>query len=154
MPKGNKMLVVFDIDGTLADNHHRIDYVRTTPKDWAKYDAGIHDDAVIEPIAKIFRLFVEEGHAVVFATGRNERSRTATELWLAEHNLRGGEHLYMRAANDFRHDDVVKSEMLDQIIADYGKKPDMWFDDRPRVVRALRERGVFVVDVYQGEEEF
>jgi len=154
MPKGNKMLVVFDIDGTLADNHHRIDYVKTTPKDWAKYDAGIHDDAVIEPIAKIFRLFVEEGHAVVFATGRNERSRTATELWLAEHNLRGGEHLYMRAANDFRHDDVVKSEMLDQIIADYGKKPDMWFDDRPRVVRALRERGVFVVDVYQGEEEF
>lgn len=148
------MLVVFDIDGTLADNHHRIDYVRTTPKDWAKYDAGIHDDAVIIPIAKIFRLFVEEGHAVVFATGRNKRSREATELWLAENNLRGGEKLYMRAANDFRHDDIVKCEMLDQIIADYGKKPDLWFDDRPRVVRAIRAQGVFVVDVYQGTEEF
>lgn len=148
------MLIVMDIDGTLADNHHRIDYVKTTPKDWAKFDAGINNDAVIEPIAKIFRLFVEEGHRVVFATGRNERSRLATELWLAENNLRGGEHLYMRATKDFRHDDIVKSEMLDEIIVDYGTKPDIWFDDRPRVIRAIRARGVFVVDVYQGEEDF
>ena len=148
------MLVVFDIDGTLADNHHRIDYVRTTPKDWAKYDAGIHDDAVIGPVAAMFNMLVEEGHTVVFATGRNERSREDTTQGLADHNLRGGQKLYMRAANDFRHDDIVKPEMLDQIIADYGKKPDMWFDDRPRVVRAIRARGVFVVDVYQGEEDF
>lgn len=149
------MLIVFDIDGTLADNHHRIDYVRTKPKDWAAYDAEIPNDAVIEPIAKIFKMFAEKGHTVVFATGRNERSRVATLNWLVDNGLYYlGQKLYMRGADDFRHDDIVKSEMLDQIIADYGKKPDMWFDDRPRVVRAIRKRGVFVVDVYQGEEEF
>lgn len=147
------MLVVFDIDGTVADNHHRIDYVRTTPKDWAKYDAGIHNDAVIEPMAEVFHS-LSAFNTIVFATGRNERSRDATETWLEATGFREYDKLYMRAANDFRHDDIVKCEMLDQIIADYGKKPDMWFDDRPRVVRALRERGVFVVDVYQGTEEF
>lgn len=150
------MLVVFDIDGTLADNHHRIDYVKTTPKDWAKYDAGINDDAVIEPMAEVFRS-LSAFNTVVFATGRNERSRDATETWLQANGFIKYieyDNVYMRAANDFRHDDIVKCEMLDQIIADYGKKPDLWFDDRPRVVRALRERGVFVVDVYQGEEDF
>jgi hypothetical protein len=60
----------------------------------------------------------------------------------------------MRKAADFRGDDIVKREILDEIVADYGKKPDMWFDDRPRVVRAIRARGVFVVDVYQGTEDF
>jgi hypothetical protein len=30
----------------------------------------------------------------------------------------------------------------------------MWFDDRPRVVRAVRARGIFVFDVYQGKEDF
>lgn len=150
------MLIVFDIDGTLADNHHRIDYVRTKPKDWAAYDAGIPNDAVIEPIAKIFRGFAADPtFVVVFATGRNERSRVATLNWLVDNGLYYlGQKLYMRASDDFRHDDIVKSEMLDQIIEDHGKKPDMWFDDRPRVVRAIRKRGVFVVDVYQGEEEF
>ena len=149
------MLVVFDIDGTLADNHHRIDYVRTTPKDWAKYDAGIHDDAVIEPVAEVFHSLKAAGNTIVFATGRNERTRDATMKWLQDNRFWNyTAKLYMRAADDFRHDDIVKFKQLGQIIADYGKKPDMWFDDRPRVVRAIRARGVFVVDVYQGTEEF
>ena len=148
------MLVVFDIDGTLADNHHRVHHVKSKPKNWPAYDAAIPDDTTIWPMAETFRALRLAGYDIIFVTGRSERSRKDTVHWLADHNLHGGEKLYMRAANDFRHDDIVKPEMLDQIIADYGKKPDIWFDDRPRVVRAIRARGVFVVDVYQGTEDF
>lgn len=148
------MLVVYDIDGTLANIDHRLGYVRTKPKNWAAFNAAIPHDKVNAPVAAVFHQMVDAGHAVILASGRNERSRAATEQWLAENKLRGYQKLYMRKADDFRGDDIVKQEILDEIIRDYGKKPDMWFDDRPRVVKAIRSQGVFVFDVYQGTEDF
>ena len=147
-------LVCFDIDGTLANIEHRLDYVRSKPKNWAAFDAGIPNDKVNEPVAEIFWQMLRN-HNVILASGRNERSRDATMTWLQGNNLWDyRSKLYMRKADDFRSDDIVKDEIIDEIVADYGKLPDMWFDDRPRVVRAVRKRGIFVFDVYQGEEDF
>ena len=149
------MLVVFDIDGTLANIEHRLDYVRSKPKNWKAFDAGIPNDKVNEPVAEMFWTLEETGaHDIVLASGRNERSRAATQDWLNANGLGGYHKLYMRKADDFRNDSIVKREMLDEIIADYGKKPDMVFDDRPRVVKMWRDAGIFVFDVYQGEEDF
>jgi hypothetical protein len=150
------MLIIFDVDGTLANIEHRLDYVRSKPKNWKAFDAGIPNDKVNEPVAAVFREFAVDQafHDIVLASGRNERSRQATEDWLAANRLTGWQKLYMRKADDFRSDDIVKREMLDDIISDYGKKPDMVFDDRPRVVRMWRDAGIFVFNVYQGEEDF
>lgn len=150
------MLVVFDIDGTLADNHHRIDYVRTKPKNWDAFDAGIPHDVAVEPIAAVARVMALAGHTVIFCSGRSERSRNVTVDWLYDNNIwqHTEKKLYMRADNDRRDDSIVKVELLQQIIADFGQKPDLWFDDRPRVVRAIRAQGVFVASVYQGEDDF
>jgi hypothetical protein len=149
------MLVAFDIDGTLANIEHRLDYVRTKPKNWKAFDAGIPNDKVNQSVAMMFwALQEQEMHDIILASGRNERSRQATEQWLTHNALGGYQKLYMRKADDFRSDDIVKLEILDEIIADYGRKPDMVFDDRPRVVRAWRSQGIFVFNVYQGEEDF
>jgi len=149
------MLVVFDIDGTLANIEHRLDYVRSKPKNWKAFDAGIPNDKVNEPVAEVFYALKAAGNEIIFASGRNERTRDDTMTWLQENNLWNyTAKLYMRKADDFRSDDIVKDEIIDEIVADYGKLPDMWFDDRPRVVRAVRKRGIFVFDVYQGEEDF
>ena len=149
------MLVVFDIDGTLANIEHRLDYVRSKPKNWKAFDAGIPNDKVNFPVAEMFwALDATDQHTIVLASGRNERSRQATEDWLRKNSLNAYDKLYMRKADDFRRDDIVKQEILDQIIADYGRKPDMVFDDRPRVVRMWRDNGIFVFNVYQGEEDF
>lgn len=149
------MLIVFDIDGTLANIEHRLDYVRSKPKNWKAFDAGIPNDKVNEPVATVMRNMATWGHNIILASGRNERSRQATEDWLWKHDLLDVyDILYMRKADDFRNDSIVKDEIIDQIVADYGKLPDLWFDDRPRVVKAVRARGIFVFDVYQGEEDF
>jgi hypothetical protein len=148
------MLVVFDIDGTLANIEHRLEHIKQKPKNWAAFDAGIPEDKVNEPVASVFWSLLDTDHTILLASGRNERSRQATEDWLFDNFLFGYEKLYMRKADDFRGDDIVKQEILDQIIADYGKKPDMVFDDRPRVVSMWRRNGIFVFDVYQGEEDF
>jgi hydroxymethylpyrimidine pyrophosphatase-like HAD family hydrolase len=147
------MLIVFDLDGTLANIEHRLDYVRSKPKNWKAFDAGIPNDKVNEPVAEVF--FSLRGHDIIFASGRSERTRDATMKWLQDNRFWNyNAKLYMRKADDFRSDDIVKREMLDDIIADYGKKPDMVFDDRPRVVRMWRDAGIFVFNVYQGEEDF
>jgi hypothetical protein len=149
------MLVVFDIDGTLANIEHRLDYVRSKPKNWKAFDAGIPNDKVNMPVARMYwSLANMKTHDIIIASGRSERTRLATEAWLRQHIGSEWQKLYMRPADDFRGDDIVKREILDQIIADYGKKPDMVFDDRPRVVRMWREEGIFVFNVYQGEEDF
>lgn len=148
-------LCVFDLDGSLANIEHRLGYVRTKPKNWAAFDAGIPNDKVNLPVAEVFHSLKATGNEIIFASGRNERSRDATMSWLQSNNLwEFRAKLYMRKANDYRSDDIIKNEIIDEIVADYGKLPDLWFDDRPRVVKAVRARGIFVFDVYQGEEDF
>jgi hypothetical protein len=147
------MLIVFDLDGTLANIEHRLDYVRSKPKNWAAFDAGIPNDKVNEPVAEAFRS-LSAFNTIILASGRNERSRSATEKWLQSNGFYEYEKLYMRKADDFRGDDIVKREILDDIIADYGKKPDMVFDDRKRVVDMWRRNGIWVFDCNQSGQEF
>ncbi len=149
------MLVVFDIDGTLANLDHRLGFVRTKPKNWPAFFAGIPNDTVNQPVAEVFHSLKNAGNTIIFASGRGEETRASTEKWLQDNNLWNyTAKLYMRPAKDYRGDDIIKREILDQIVADFGKKPDMVFDDRPRVVKMWRDEGIFVFDVYQGDEDF
>lgn len=147
------MIVVFDIDGTLAKIDHRLHHIQKKPKDWVSFDSGILEDEVNEPVESVLFAMYRSRHTILLASGRNERSRQRTEEWLDAHGLNLYDKLYMRPANDYRCDSIVKKEILDQIIVDYGK-PDMAFDDRPRVVNMWRENGIFVFDVYQGKDDF
>jgi hypothetical protein len=147
------MIVVFDIDGTLAKIDHRLHHVRQKPKDWAAFDAGVSEDEVNNPVASVLFAMYRSRHTILLASGRSERSRDRTEKWLTDNGLNLYDKLYMRPKLDYRCDSIVKKEILDQITLDYGK-PDMVFDDRPRVVNMWRENGIFVFDVYQGKEDF
>lgn len=147
------MLICFDIDGTLADISHRLHYWREHPKNWDMFKSEMVNDVTIKPIVAIARNCFAAGHDIILCTGRGQEMHKVTEDWLSKHHIEYN-HLYMRAEGDYRSDHVVKLELLNQIVDDYGRKPDLWFDDRPRVVNMLREQGVFVVDVYQGTEDF
>jgi hypothetical protein len=149
------MLIVFDIDGTLANIEHRVGFVRTKPKNWKAFDAGIPNDKVNPHVAAVFNALYNEGHDIVFASGRSEDTRDATVAWLEANGFWWpAAHLYMRKSGDYRGDDIVKREILEQIVRGFNRKPDMVFDDRPRVVRMWREEGIFVFNVYQGDEDF
>jgi len=149
-------LVVFDVDGTIANIEHRRAYVRTKPKNWKAFEAGIPNDDVNLPVAEVFRQLVSDAAFtdVVLASGRSEKTREATEDWLRFYNLQGYQKLYMRQDGDYRSDVDVKSEILDQIIVDFGKKPDMVFDDRKGVVDMWKRNGIWVFDCNQSGQEF
>jgi hydroxymethylpyrimidine pyrophosphatase-like HAD family hydrolase len=149
------MLICFDLDGTLANIEHRLDYVRNSPKNWPAFDAGIPNDAVNQPVAEVFRALKDAGNDIVFASGRNERTRAATVAWLDANGFWSVDsHLYMRKANDFRSDDIVKQEILKEMISVWGCKPDMVFDDRKRVVDMWRRNGIWVFDCNQSGKDF
>jgi hydroxymethylpyrimidine pyrophosphatase-like HAD family hydrolase len=148
------MLICFDIDGTLADLSHRLHYWREKPKNWNMFTSEMINDTPIEAICNIAGNMHYQGHTVILCSGRSEDTRGITTEWLLDVACVTFDKLYMRAEKDYRSDDIVKKELLDQIVVDFGQKPDIWFDDRPRVVKMLRENGVFVADVYQGTEDF
>lgn len=143
-----KRCYLFDIDGTLADLTHRLHHIQKEPKDWNGFFEGCADDA---PIYHIIRLaealsFTDD---IVFVSGRSDRVRQPTELWLERYGI-GGAPLYMRKDGDHRPDNLVKAELLDQIRAD-GFEPIMAFDDRDQVVKMWREKGVPCAQVAEGD---
>lgn len=153
--RNRKILVVFDLDGTLANIEHRLGYVRSKPKNWPAFDAGIPNDTVNQTVAEVFHALKAAGNEIIFASGRSEKTRDNTMKWLRDNGLWDyRSKLYMRKADDYRSDDVIKREILNDIIADYGRKPDMVFDDRKRVVDMWRRNGIWVFDCNQSGEEF
>jgi len=144
--------VVFDIDGTLANCEHRIHWVRTSPKNWPAFNRGMKRDTVHEDIVWMLRTFHAAGCTILIASGRGEENRAATESWLRD--VAGIEglysKLYMRPAKDYRSDDVIKGEILDQMRED-GYDPSMVVDDRNQVVNMFRKRGLRVLQIAPGD---
>lgn len=154
----NRDIVIFDIDGTLADAEHRRHHLDKEPKDWDSFFGECHKDAGIPQVLQLVSLFYAFKH-VVFFTGRSEEHRWVTVEWLSNHTglctsvIQS--RLWMRDDGDRRHDHVVKSEMLDQFLED-NLGAVIWgvFDDRHSVCQMWVERGLFVFDVAQGKGHF
>lgn len=144
--------VIFDVDGTLADCQHRVHWVRSKPKNWAAFNRGMSSDGVHQDVCDLLRMFHASGWTILIATGRSEDDRAVTENWLGNVAGLGGlwTRLYMRASLDYRSDDVVKGEILDQMIQD-GFAPTVAIDDRNQVVNMFRNRGLRVLQVAPGD---
>jgi hypothetical protein len=141
---------VCDLDGTLCDVSHRRQWIATQPKNWDAWNAGISDDKLNVPVYDAISALAM-AFPIILVSGRGEEYRQVTEQWLERNNVTYHE-LFMRKAEDFRPDDEVKSELADEVEKTY--KILGVFDDRQRVVRMWRSRGIFVFDVSQGNGEF
>ena len=153
----DNLVIVFDIDGTLANVDHRRQFVASKPKNWPAWNAAMYRDTVHSDIKFIWDCFTmmnvnhptyEDKIIRIFCSGRGEEYRPTTENWLKEHGIYF-DKLYMRGAGDVRKDSIVKVELLQEIRKDYGN-PFLWFDDRQQVVDAIRAEGVRVLQVAEG----
>ncbi len=140
-------IVVFDIDGTIADITHRRHWVATKPKNWAAFNAGIPLDVPYLDIVRLVRILASKFN-IILCSGRGEETRAITKAWLYDNGI-PFVGLYMRPAKDNRKDSIVKVELLQKIRADHGE-PYIWFDDRNQVVDAIRAEGVRVLQVAEG----
>lgn len=142
-------IIVFDIDGTLSNLHHRRHLVEAKPKDWKAFNDGMALDEPHDDVVDLLLLFYMKNYKVVLCTGRDEDYKQVTKDWLMKHDI-PFDAIYMRKSKDRRGDDIIKVELLEEIRGDFGE-PWLWFDDRNRVVDAVRAAGVRVMQVAPGD---
>lgn len=138
---------VFDIDGTLSNLKHRLHHIQKSPKDWKTFKELLPLDKPQEDIIWLTQVFKPHGY-VVICSARDDTNRQETIDWLNQHNVHY-DSIFMRKANDYRDDGIIKKELLNQIRNEFGE-PYMWFDDRNRVVDSIREENVRVLQVAPG----
>lgn len=140
--------VIFDIDGTLANIQHRQHYVTNKPKNWSKFNEMMIHDQPYDDMINLVNIFRDNGDKIIVTSGREDRFKEQTETWFMIHGILV-DKLYMRPANDFRTDWIVKEEMLDKILEDYA--PWLVFDDRDQVVDMWRRNGLRCLQVAPGD---
>lgn len=152
-----KKAIVFDIDGTLADNSHRLHYIQGEKKDWnAFYDACAEDKPTEEFLGFVRLLskgIYEDGTdecAIVICTGRPEQIREITERWFWKNFWFHPKPMYMRKDGDHRPDYEVKEEMIAQMRAD-GYEPILAIEDRKQVVDMWRRNGIRCLQCAEGD---
>lgn len=136
---------IFDIDGTLANCDHRLHHLDGDVKDWHSFFAAQADDKPIDAVVWLNQLLASaqtpsSDYAIIIVTARPEQYSTVTDIWLGEHDIMF-DRVYMRKENDHRPDQIVKAEILEQILAD-GYEPWLVIDDRPQVVEMWRSFGI------------
>ena len=135
-------VVVFDIDGVLADVRHRLRFVERKPKDWDSFFGAMDGDGPLDAGIALAQDHAAEGHRIVYLTGRNEDYRSLTRDWLARHGLPDG-RLVMRRSDDRRPARVFKPAALRRIARDVRVVSVV--DDDAAVVAVLARDGWPVV---------
>lgn len=154
-------IIVFDIDGTLADCDHRRKFVvkdhpdnpRPGKKDFKAFYAAMGEDPCIRHMLMLHNMFYMHGWQIVYCTGRPDTYADITLNWLREHGFLGVDDaiMLMRPEDQlFIPDYEVKQQMFDQLTGEMGFRIHMVFDDRQQVVDMWRRNGVPCMQVADG----
>jgi hypothetical protein len=140
-------IVIFDIDGTLADVSERIHHLRKVPQDWEAFFEGMAQDKAVRSMVRLCNLLYSSGLRVILCSGRGEEHRAETVGWLDRQGV-NYHALLLRAAGDRRNDVIVKREMLVGI----DKRRVLFVvEDRSRVVEMWRSEGLVCLQCAPGE---
>ena len=160
------MRVVFDLDGTLANDEDRVHHIRKSPKDWDSYFKECYDDSAHHETFEILKTLVSYHHQVEIWSGRTAGEkyeiRGLTLAWLSKNgvSVRGEiqtmlghkviEKLLMRSYKDLSDDDELKRRWLNTA-READQTPDLVFEDRRRVVEMYRGEGIACFQVADGD---
>jgi predicted secreted acid phosphatase len=140
-------IVIFDIDGTLADVSERVHHINKKPKDWDAFFQGIPQDKAIQSMVRLCNILYASGITIILCSGRSEQYRPETVEWMAQQGVNYHE-LLLRRNNDRRSDVIVKREML----AGMERSKILFVvEDRSGVVEMWRSEGLVCLQCASGE---
>lgn len=149
-----KKVIIFDIDGTLADSGHREHLIQDRTKaDWYTFFEESRNDPPHYEIQWLNHIMAERDDVdLIVLTARPDYSRIMTVEWLAKHDIAHTELImkHMRQDGGYDSDHEFKEKVLEQLTAD-GRKPYMVFEDRQSVVDMWRSRGIKCLQVQPGD---
>jgi predicted kinase len=133
-----KDAVVCDLDGTLCNHNGR-----------SPYAAELCEGDLVNEVVREIINNIKQPRCIVFVSGREDKFRPHTERWLKANEIEY-DHLFMRATDDKRRDDIVKKEIYERELR--GKfNVKFVLDDRTRVVQAWRSLGLTCLQVAPGD---
>lgn len=144
-------VILLDMDSTLSDPEHRMEYIRN--KDWDNWYKEAKNDApnlpVILTVKALFTAYKDEVEFIIF-TGRPERLRRDTVRWLKKYmgnDFVNRMTMVMRPNEDHTPDHILKMKWLNQL-----SLPVLFaIDDRDSVVKMYRSKGVTVFQCADGQ---
>ena len=132
---------VFDIDGVLANNQHRLGYITGKQKNWPAYHSAAKRDTPLPGGLALAKLLAADA-PVLAVTGRPHRLLDVTRGWFDDHGDGFAPHeIITRADVDHRPNHVFKVDVA-QWLNDAGWTVRLWVDDNPRVLAPLTQVGV------------
>lgn len=145
-------MIVFDLDGTLALDHHRKEHLLKEPKDWDTYFSLCGKDEPHTPILELVQsLFAT--HTLGLWSGRSALVQAETTAWFVDHGLAGFfDDIRFRGVDDRTQDDILKKQWLHEWNAIHPDDPvTLVFEDRKRVVDMWRAEGIVCCQVAPGD---
>jgi hypothetical protein len=137
-----KNIILCDIDGTVANNDHRQHFLEGK-KDWDGFFDALDKD---KPIHKIIDKIIREhqnGKNIIFLTGRPERYRGSTLVWLEkffDFNI----SMLMRKNNDQRNKLIIKMEIFESNFN--NAEIDYVLDNDNELLEMWRDIGISTID--------
>ena len=132
--------IIVDMDGTYA-----------LIGDRSPYDASkAHEiDFPNHSVVKTVELYSNAGYKIIFCSGREDKDRETTMMFIERHSPNMEYQLFMRNTGDSRPDDIIKEEIYRNEIE--GKYNILFIlDDRARVVSKWRDLGLTCFQVAEG----
>jgi hydroxymethylpyrimidine pyrophosphatase-like HAD family hydrolase len=149
-------IVIFDLDGTLADieDRRKLSTRENGKIHWGMFfdPKNIAMDLPNLPVIETFKALQSAGFKCIIFSGRGSATRTATVEWLSKFDIKP-DILKMRPINSFTPDEILKRDWLNSLESEYGiTKEDILciFDDRDKVVKMWREEGLTCMQVAPG----
>lgn len=142
-------MIIFDLDGTLALNDHRIHFIDRPvgERDWDAFHEACDLDLPNEPIIHTLHSLRDSGRHIEIWTGRTERVQYKTEIWLQKYDLRRDVPLKMRPSGEQLPDFELKKQWMDN----HKYNIFMTFEDRDSVVKMWRDNGAVCCQVQPGD---
>lgn len=159
-------IVIFDLDGTLADDRHRSYHLHPqhsadcrapnygsdgicecgSKRDWTSYFAGASDDTPKSAVIQICR-DLARWNKIYILSGRSDTTKDVTAAWLRKHEIPYN-RLMLRGAEDRTDDHILKLKWVEEL--KIGHRVIAIFEDRQRVVDAWRAAGYTCFQVAPG----
>lgn len=127
------MIIVLDIDITIANNDHRAHHVDGEKKDWAAFLAPhlVAKDVLVEGAKRAIEHFQALNYKIIFLTGRNESLRDTTAEWLLKHlGIEvNDDSLLMRGAGNMMTAATYKRQSAQMLKSRYPAETFLFVDD-------------------------
>lgn len=139
VPDEERWLALWDIDGTLADDTHRVHFA--IARQWFSYfDAKrMADDSPFSVPISVVQIMDSMGWEIAYLTGRRTDRRQVTQEWLERHQAPNPFSLMMRGFADSMPLAEFKVQQIRRVLASGQWDRVVLFDDDPEVVRLVQK---------------